>query len=41
VLQNSLNALQLNFRQTIKQAATVDQYSFNRATEVASKSVTE
>jgi hypothetical protein len=41
VLQKSQNAVQLNFRQTTKQAATVDRCSLKRATEVASEFVTE
>jgi hypothetical protein len=41
VLQNSKNGLQRFFRKTTKQAATVDRYSFKRATEIASEFVAE
>jgi hypothetical protein len=41
VLQKSQNALRLNFRETTKQAATVDRRSLKRATEVVSEFVTE
>ena len=41
VLQKSQNAVRLNFRQTPKQAATVDRCSLKRATEVASELITE
>ena len=41
VLQKSQNAVRLNFRQTPKQAATVDRRSLKRATEAASELITE